>query len=174
MIKIVSTNELPNIENEVVRQYINKLLKWILVEYQDYSTDGTINSFGAFFILESANELEDYQTMGLSYPITKDSYEWIDNIDDDYCNMCIVLSYDSIITLAHLDVLDKLENINCVCPIQVKEQLLSDINGEISDIKSKHQVGSMSYSNGGLTLFEHNQQSRQARYQFLIKIRIKV
>lgn len=82
-----------------------------------------------------------------------------------------ILSYDSIIILAHLDVLDKLENINCVCPIQVKEQLLSDINGEISDIKSKRQVGSMFYSNEGLTLFEHNQQSRQARYQFLIKIR---
>lgn len=99
MIKIVSTNELPNIENEVVRQYINKLLKWILVEYQDYCTDGTINSFGAFFILESANELEDYQTMGLSYPITKDSYEWIDNIDDDYCNMCVVIDSDKAINI---------------------------------------------------------------------------
>lgn len=99
MIKIVSTNELPNIENEVVRQYINKLLKWILVEYQDYCTDGTINSFGAFFILESANELEDYQTMGLSCPITKDSYEWIDNIDDDYCNMCVVIDNDKAINI---------------------------------------------------------------------------
>lgn len=99
MIKIVSTNELPNIENEVVRQYINKLLKWILVEYQDYCTDGTINSFGAFFILESANELEDYQTMGLSCPITKDSYEWIDTIDNEHYNMCIVIDTDKAINI---------------------------------------------------------------------------
>lgn len=82
-----------------------------------------------------------------------------------------ILSYDSIVILAHLDMLEELQKIKCVCPVQVKEQLLSDINSEISDIKSKRQVGSMSYSDNGLTLFEHNKQFSRARYQFLIKIR---
>ena len=82
-----------------------------------------------------------------------------------------ILSCDSIVTLAHLDMLNELENFNCVCPIQVKEQLLSDISSEISDIKNKNQVASISYSDEGLELFEHNQQTRQIRFQFLIKIR---
>ncbi len=82
-----------------------------------------------------------------------------------------ILSYDSIVILAHLDLLEETSNSKCVCPVQVKEQLLSDINSEIAEISSKRQVGSMSYSDDKLTLFEHNQQSRQVRYQFLIKIR---
>ena len=93
------------------------------------------------------------------------------DISSEENDVTYILSYDSIVILAHLDMLEELKNLNYVCPTQVKEQLLSDINGEISDIKNKRQVGSMSYSNDKLTLFEHNQQSRQSRYQFLIRIR---
>lgn len=91
MIKIVSENELELIETEVIRKYVSFLLKRILTEYKEYCANGTISTIGAFYVLESVDELSKFKDMGLCEPITSLSYEWIDEFSLDFCNMSVVL-----------------------------------------------------------------------------------
>lgn len=99
MIKIIREEDLSKIKEYDIRQYVSRLLKQLLAEYQDYCTDGTIYSIGAFYVLESANEINNYQEIGLFSPITKTSYEWIDDFNCEYSNMCIVIDTDRAVNI---------------------------------------------------------------------------
>ena len=86
--------------------------------------------------------------------------------------LTIILSYDSIVLLCLLDLLDTFSTkYNLICPPSVEEKMLNDIRDEISDLTAENTKGSLSFSDGHLTLFEHNQDSRSARYRYLMQLK---
>lgn len=87
-------------------------------------------------------------------------------------DVTIVLSYDSIVLLCLLDLLDLISSkYKLICPPAVEEKMLNDIRDEISDLTAENTKGSLSFSNGHLTLFEHNQDSRSTRYKYLMQLK---
>lgn len=94
MIKISTKDDLQKVNNKYVQEYIKDLLKYLLNEYQEYCTDGSISSVGAIFYIEEAQDLEQYHEMGLYSPVNKLSFEWIMDIGNEYKNGCIVISTD--------------------------------------------------------------------------------
>ena len=99
MIKIVSEKELDLIKNQIIKKYVTTTLKYILTEYKDFCTDGTISTLGAFYILESDYELNDYEAMGLFEPISPANYEWIDEVCPGYHNMAVVIDNNKTINI---------------------------------------------------------------------------
>lgn len=97
--KITTKNDIIKINNNFVREYIRNLIEYLLKEYQEYCTDGSISSIGAIFYVEKIEELEQYSDFGLSTPIIKSDFEWVDNIGNGYSNGCIVLSADTAINI---------------------------------------------------------------------------
>lgn len=86
--------------------------------------------------------------------------------------LTVILSYDSIVLLCLLDLLDTFSTkYNLICPPSVEEKMLNDIRDEISDLTAENTKGSLSFSDGHLTLFEHNQDSRSARYKYLMQLK---
>ena len=87
-------------------------------------------------------------------------------------NTSFVLSYDSIVYLAHLGI-DRaaLNGMNLLCSPQVKNQLLNDINEELSDITDGSQKATMFYEEGKLSLLERTSNMRRARYSFLTRLK---
>ena len=69
LIKITTLKDISKIENGYVRQYIEKLLKYLLNEYKEYCTDGSITSIGAIYFAETDLDLKDYKTFGLVNPM---------------------------------------------------------------------------------------------------------
>lgn len=70
-------------------------------------------------------------------------------LDENIDKLTIILSYDAIVTLAHLNIdLDKLPKDRMTCAQQVKNQLLNDIDDELSTISDEKQKASMLLSKG--------------------------
>lgn len=83
-----------------------------------------------------------------------------------------VLSYDSIVYLAHLGIdQTALNGLNLLCSTQVKNQLLNDINEELSEITDASQKATMFYEDGKLSLLERTSNMRRARYSFLTRLK---
>ena len=91
IIKITTKNDTQKVNNDFVRQHIEKLLDYLLNEFSEYCTDGSISSIGAIFYIEETAELEQYRDFGLSSPITKSDFEWMQDIGNGYINSCIVI-----------------------------------------------------------------------------------
>ena len=74
--------------------------------------------------------------------------------------------------LAHLGI-DRaaLNGMNLLCSPQVKNQLLNDINEELSDITDGSQKATMFYEEGKLSLLERTSNMRRARYSFLTRLK---
>jgi hypothetical protein len=71
-----------------------------------------------------------------------------------------------------LDLVDLIsDKYKLVCPPAVEEKMLNDIRDEISDLTAGNSKGSLSFSDGHLTLIEHNQDSRSARYKYLMQLK---
>ena len=69
------------------------ILSFRLSEFlKEYEVEDIV-SFGAFIILESNTEINDFKSMMLTEPITADSIEWFETVKTDtktYYNICIV------------------------------------------------------------------------------------
>lgn len=83
-----------------------------------------------------------------------------------------VLSYDAIVILAHLGVESTIQNhLNLMCSPQVKNQLINDINEELSELTDGIQKGTMFIEDGKLSLLERTPNMRRARYSFLTRLK---
>ena len=83
-----------------------------------------------------------------------------------------VLSYDAIVNLTHLGVETTLQNqLDLMCSLQVKNQLINDINEELSELTDESQKGTMFIENGKLTLIERTPDMRRTRYAFLARLK---
>lgn len=83
-----------------------------------------------------------------------------------------VLSYETIVYLTHLG-LDgsALSELGLMCSSYVKNQLLNDINEELSEITDDNQKATMFFEGGKLSLLERTSDMRRARYAFLSRLK---
>lgn len=82
-----------------------------------------------------------------------------------------VLSYDAIVYLVHLGVECELRDLNLMCSPQVKNQLINDINEELSELTDDTQKGTMFFQEGKLSLLERTSNMRRTRYTFLAQLK---
>jgi len=83
-----------------------------------------------------------------------------------------VLSYDAIVNLTHLgEECAILDNLNLMCSLQVKNQLLNDINEELSELTDSNHKATMFIQDGRLSLLERTPDLRRARYSFLTRLK---
>lgn len=100
MIKITKPEDLKPIEHTGVYTYVQNLLQDLLNEYQQFCPDSSIETIGAIFVLERESDWEQYKEMGLFDPITHyDCFEWIQTIENSYCNGCIIIHTDYAINI---------------------------------------------------------------------------
>lgn len=83
-----------------------------------------------------------------------------------------VLSYETIVYLTHLG-LDgsTLSELGLMCSAYVKNQLLNDINEELSEITDDNQKATMFFEGGKISLRERTSDMRRARYAFLSRLK---
>jgi len=81
-------------------------------------------------------------------------------------------NYDAIVNLVHLGVeSDILNHLNLMCSPQVKNQLINDINEELSELTDGSQKGTMFIEDGKLSLLERTPSMRRARHSFLARLK---
>ena len=94
----------------------------------------------------------------------------IATVDNGNNAPCFILSYDAILTLAHLNIQsDDLKQHRIMCAPQVKNQLVDDINEEIAIISDEKQRATMFYREGKVALSERSPDERRIRHSFLVR-----
>ena len=78
MIKILSTYDLLKIEDTVLREHVEGIVNDIM----NYNAVDSLESVGAIFVLESADEPLNPSLFGLSLPLKEPRFEWIDTFMD--------------------------------------------------------------------------------------------
>lgn len=83
-----------------------------------------------------------------------------------------VFTYDAIIHLFELGLpLPGKVNEIKLCPVQVRNHLIKDIDDDMGDMLSDNHPGSMVFINGELTIMKYTQATRQERYLHLSKLK---
>ena len=94
MIRITSKEDLKHIHDEVIKEYIQSLLDMFLQEYVIYCPYSSIEGIGAIILLQNESDIENYQEMGLTEPVSKTSIEWMKELQNGYINVCVVIDND--------------------------------------------------------------------------------
>ena len=99
MIVINTVQDVKQIKEKHIAEYIENLVKYILDQYNDKKHRfDSLERIGAIFFIESFEDLDNYKKFGLSSPITDKRFESIDDIGE-YCNGTIVINNEFTITL---------------------------------------------------------------------------
>lgn len=96
MIKITIQEDIQPIPDKRIIPYIQAMLDNLL---KICFPDRSIESVGEIFFLESAEDFKFFCNMGLSSPLTEERFEWIDTVDEEYSNGCIVLNNEKAINI---------------------------------------------------------------------------
>ena len=96
MIKILNLQDIDKIPEKTVVPYVYSLMKHIL---NAYDSNSSIESVGAVYFMENANDLNNYQDLGLHGPIQEEIFEYICPINEDYSDGCIVINNDFAINI---------------------------------------------------------------------------
>ena len=99
MVKITRLEHLEQVPEKKIVPYIAKILESFLEEYKDYCPNGSIETIGAFFFIDSKDDLKNYMGFGLENPLDKSHIEWKTNIGNGYASICVVLDNDSAINI---------------------------------------------------------------------------
>ena len=78
MIKIKKIADLEKLKsvNPLITKYLDDYLQFFLTKYECDS----ISEFGAFYLIENREDLQNHPIMGLSQPIHKSIYEFTDSL----------------------------------------------------------------------------------------------
>ena len=96
MIKIVKPEDVLKINDKAIIPYINNLISNIL---SSYCANRSFEAVGAIYFLESSNDFDKYEKMGLSFPLCEKRFEWIEKIGNGYSDGCIVINNDFAINI---------------------------------------------------------------------------
>ena len=99
MVKITRLEHLEQIPEKEIVPYISKILECFLEEYKNYCPNGSIETIGAFFFIDSKDDLRNYMDFGLQNPLDKFHVEWKTNIENGFVNICVVLDNDRAINI---------------------------------------------------------------------------
>lgn len=96
MIKITKYDDLAKIKDNSIVHYIKNLLENIL---KSSSLNCSIESVGGIYFLENESDINRYSEFGLTSPINKERFEWIENLSNGYSDGCIVINNDFAINI---------------------------------------------------------------------------
>lgn len=99
MIKITRLEHLDQVPKKEIVPYIKKLLEHILKEYEEYCPNGSLETIGAIYFVDSKGDWDKYLDFGLSMPVDESRFEWIETIEHGFVDSCIVLDNDRAINL---------------------------------------------------------------------------
>ena len=99
MVKITHLEHLEQVAELEIVPYIRKLLECLLEEYKEYCPNASIESIGAIYLISSKSDMDNHLDFGLSMPIDKSRFEWIEYIGNNFINSCIVLDNDRAINI---------------------------------------------------------------------------
>ena len=99
MVKITCLEDLEQIAELEIVPYIRNLLEYLLREYKEYCPNGSIETIGAIYFIDSKSDLDKHLELGLSMPIDERRFEWIEYIGTNFVNSCIVLDNDRAINI---------------------------------------------------------------------------
>lgn len=139
-------------------------------------------------------EIEDYNQQKIRYPLTylaalvgkkslitceflafgnkKRIRNNLTSLEQTNSSVIYVLSYDAIVFLAHIGYnIDTQNGPNLLCAIQVRNQLLNDINEELSDLNNENTKGCMVCDGENVSIIEHSPEYKRERYTFLTKLK---
>lgn len=89
MIKLVKKEDLRFISDiPPVKEYVSKLLDYLLSEYSTYCADCSISQIGAICYFEDIKDFKNYSEIGLTNPIDIKDFEWV-RVLGDYRVFCI-------------------------------------------------------------------------------------
>ncbi len=96
MIKIVEKFDLARVRDKILRERAEKIIDDVM----NYSAVDSLESVGAIFVLESADELLNPEPFGLSGPIRESQFEWLDPFANaKYMDGVIVIDNDYAISI---------------------------------------------------------------------------
>ena len=98
MKRIVSAGDIGALDDSPVSLLVKTLYHTILTAYIEDCSDLSIEKVGALFIIEKAEDLDDFQGFGLSRPLTEDRIEYCNDYGD-YVDCCIILNNDYAVNL---------------------------------------------------------------------------
>ena len=99
MVKITRLDHLEQVPEKEIVPHIKNLLEYLLEEYKEYCPNASIESIGAIYLISSKSDLDKHLDFGLSMPIDKSRFEWIEYIGNNFINSCIVLDNDRAINI---------------------------------------------------------------------------
>ena len=99
MVKITRLEHLEQVPEKEIIPYIKNLLEHILEEYKEYCPNASIESIGAIYLISSKSDMDNHLDFGLSMPIDKSRFEWIEYVGNNFINSCIVLDNDRAINI---------------------------------------------------------------------------
>ena len=99
MVKITRLEHLEQVPEKEIVPYIKNLVEHILEEYKDYCANGSLETIGAIYFIDSKSDLDKHLDFGLSMPIDKSRFEWIEYVGNNFVNSCIVLDNDRAINI---------------------------------------------------------------------------
>lgn len=83
-----------------------------------------------------------------------------------------VLSFDTIVLLAVSGMLHRISALpNFICPVQVKNQIDSEITELLNDLGSKSSKGSLVLVDGNPRIAQHSDEVKRNRYKYLTELR---
>ena len=98
MIKITKIENIKQIQDKNIIPYIRNLIEQILVEYKDYSPNGSIEAVGGIYFVESKIDLYSIESK-LSINVNKNRFEWIEKVDYGYVDACVVINNEKAINI---------------------------------------------------------------------------
>ena len=96
MIKLLDKYDLYLVEDKILRERAEKIMDDVM----NYSAVDSLESVGAIFVLESADELTHPELFGLSESIRESRFEWLDPFANaKYLDGVIVIDNDYAISI---------------------------------------------------------------------------
>lgn len=96
MIIIKQIEDISRVRDNDIKPYITDYFKYLI---KAYCANDSIEAVGAIYYFENIDDFMEYQSIGLSAPITENRFEWIEEIGHGYSNGCIVLNNDKAINI---------------------------------------------------------------------------
>ena len=99
MIKILCEKDIESVNDNYIKSYLKQQINYLLNIYKDDSSNGSLDTIGAIYYVESQSDFDDYTKFELSVPITKNRFEWIEPISNEYYRGFIVINNSKSIEL---------------------------------------------------------------------------
>lgn len=96
MIIISFQEDIQKIPDKQIVPYIQAMLDDLL---KICFPDRSIESVGEIFFLEKPEDLKSFFNNALSSPIKEERFEWIESVDREYSNGCVVLNNEKAINI---------------------------------------------------------------------------